>query len=1163
MWRPSSTRPRGISAYEYNTRYNLQPTEDQEEARDVAERKGYSTAFKKRPDYKPTALRWYFIVLQIILLCVMIAIVAYCRAKMPDSDNTATIEERSLNLDWEAKEGLGMGVFKRREELAQTTGVDGLLIPPHGVRAFAGPTPVLAARETSPTVAPTAAPSATPSYSPSFFIADIITIMKPSYIQSLIEDSSTLVSQAEQEKNGIEIDTEIPLVPCGTSTVCTTTITRKVITTLIIPATTEVFTITMGATTVYHITEVEETVTQPDVVFTTDVVTEIEDVSEVVETTVFTLGKPPLPGDGSFPGNSTRPPAPPQLTTQTRTSSQTITQTVTTPSVGTSAGTTGVITKTLTETEVIPKEALATRTGEEQTYFQLGETTIEVTYTPPPQERVAGVAEPPVTQIITTVDPGKTVVDVVQDQPFQVVVNDNNEVKTVVVGAQVDQVVQQVGGDVTNMVVVVTPVPVGVGRAGSNGKSGSNNPGQAGQFGNPGDGSGNVQNFGDPDRGGSNSGQGNSNSGQGNSNSGQGNSNSEQGHSNSGQGNSNSGQGNSNSGQGGSRPGLSGSVAGQGGSDNSGQDGSRLGQGGSDNLGQGGSRPGQSGSGNSGQGGSSAGQGGSDNLGQGNLGQGNSGQGNSGQGGSRPGQGGARPGQDGSGSDQQDFGDDSGFDGGFAPISLTVVSHVGGQLTVFTTQDSPQTIVTTNPDGSPTTIITTPPPRVATSTIGGSLTTFEIVTTPTASDLLSFTVVSTIGGTLSTILTTKEPTTYVTTLSGTPTTITSTPSARTVTSTVKATTRTIVSVTTPTPTDEPPQTETKVYNVDAAKYFLGKFLPALLAIILAIPLRIIDLNAKLYQPFYTLNQERGALGPDSMTLHFNGFKALTKPFEMLFQGHPMTLLTSIILWGSSLMVPLATEAIGLKIHGKCTINSIAGCGLELGVSPGPTHALLALLALIVTFLLVLLFITRNYESGLFANPWNLAGIASLARCRDVRIHSSKKETIRKETTERRYGFGFFRNDENRDEYGIVLLDDSGQNLRQDRDNDATIDNHSDSEEDDHVYDAPAGPARRRSSSLSTENQRTSVPFLALTYPWRIIFILFLLGLFIVILYYHVKVMDQSDLGLQSFMNSRKFGARFLFAGFGVIITFAWFAFFVSKCAIYPSPSTRRSRKGFF
>jgi hypothetical protein len=481
--------------------------------------------------------------------------------------------------------------------------------------------------------------------------------------------------------------------------------------------------------------------------------------------------------------------------------------------------------------------------------------------------------------------------------------------------------------------------------------------------------------------------------------------------------------------------------------------------------------------------------------------------------------------------------------GVFQQISMTVVTNVGGTPQVTTVQDAPQTVVT-NVNGVDQTVVTTPPPRTVTNQVGGTLTTFELVTTPTAGAPLTFTVVTTIDGELTTIVTTPLPSTIVTTISGRLTTFLSTPPPTTFTSVVRpSSTKTIASIENPDPSAGP-STAQKVYDVDEGEYFVGKFLPTLLAIMLAIVLRIIDLNAKLYQPFYALNQEGGALGSNSMTLHYSGLRGFVVPFSTLLQGHPVPFITTMVVWCSSLLVPLATEGLGLKLHGECSINNVSGCAADLGISPGPMHALLALMALIVTLLLVLIYFLRNWETGLHANPWSVAGITSLTRSRDVRIRTAKRETIRKDMAEKRYQLGWFRNENGDDEYGIVLHDEAGRFLASGSDSPHLDLLQSDDSDDDFVYDADGSGRRRRGDEDEQGRKRHVVPFIALSYAWRIAFMLLLGCLFILVLYYHVTRDAVNDFTL--FMKSQSFGVRFLFSGIGVAITFAWIAFFVSK-----------------
>ncbi|EXF83860.1 hypothetical protein CFIO01_03883 [Colletotrichum fioriniae PJ7] len=472
---------------------------------------------------------------------------------------------------------------------------------------------------------------------------------------------------------------------------------------------------------------------------------------------------------------------------------------------------------------------------------------------------------------------------------------------------------------------------------------------------------------------------------------------------------------------------------------------------------------------------------------------------------------------------------------GFKPVSLTLVSQVGGSTGVFTATDAPETIRTAI-DGKETLVTRTPALREFTSVIGGTPTTMALVTTPTGSMPLLFTVITTIGGSLSTIISTPSPTTFVTSISDKLTTITSTPKPSTRVSTIGPSTAVFTSVSQPASTSKPDTviTEVEKFAFTDGDYFLGKFLPVILAVMVAIPLRIIDLNAKLYQPFHALSQEGGALGKNSMTIQFEGWNGVLAPFRVLRQGHPVPFITTLIVWSSSLLAPLATEAIGMKLHGKCKITAIDGCGIQLGVSPKLAHILIALLVLIVALLLVLLYLLRSWETGLHANPWSIAGISSLSLNAEIRPHHVNFKAAERMMAGKSYMLSFFENRHGRDEYGFIYYDKSADNLQSAGSGALSTDDESD------IIKYSHGKAR---------SARKTNPFIALTYWWRIVFILFLLSLFIIILYYHVTLGLRTS--FKDFMDSQTFGLRFFLAALGVIIIFCWESIFISVAIVSP------------
>ncbi|KAJ5008207.1 hypothetical protein K4K48_006384 [Colletotrichum sp. SAR 10_66] len=178
--------------------------------------------------------------------------------------------------------------------------------------------------------------------------------------------------------------------------------------------------------------------------------------------------------------------------------------------------------------------------------------------------------------------------------------------------------------------------------------------------------------------------------------------------------------------------------------------------------------------------------------------------------------------------------------------------------------------------------------------------------------------------------------------------------------------------------------------------------------------------------------------------------------------------------------------------------------------------------------------TKTTIDGLHANPWSIAGISSLARNSDIRSHQIDFKASAKAMRKKRYGFGYFENNLGRDEYGIIYCDDSAQSLQ----------------------GATASGAIPADDELTGTYQRDiakkchkPVPFIALTWWWRLGFIFFLTALFIIILYYHLTLGVRTS--FKDFMDSQTFGVRFFFAALGVTIIFCWESIFISIAIISP------------
>ncbi|OIW28788.1 hypothetical protein CONLIGDRAFT_632999 [Coniochaeta ligniaria NRRL 30616] len=425
----------------------------------------------------------------------------------------------------------------------------------------------------------------------------------------------------------------------------------------------------------------------------------------------------------------------------------------------------------------------------------------------------------------------------------------------------------------------------------------------------------------------------------------------------------------------------------------------------------------------------------------------------------------------------------------------------GVATTIAPTYITPQVTTLTNALGIPTAILTSTPSAVSTPT----------VTTLTNSDGVPT-------ATISTSALAAPVTTVLTDSNGIPT----------ATATQYAAIPTL------------PVVVTEVYYISKVDYFIGFFLPPIVCVLLTIPIRMIDLSAKNFQPFHELTHPSGASAHESLTLETGGIYGIITSIRSMFGGHPLVFLTTLLTLCSVLLVPLSTEAIGVTVHGVCSDMDFKGCAMTLGVFLLPARATIALLAFMAIVAIFLLFFLARWRSGVATNPWSIAGIASISTNPDVRALFAALPTGRDERITNRqlvaavegrtFKLDYFFNRHGEPEYGIVIDNEAGRGLQG-----AAI--------QPNVYsDVEYGGGAKRAK---TERH---LPFLMLTYTWRIAFLLLLTGLLALIFYYNNT---GGDTPFERFMSTQTFGVRFLFTLVGVAITFFWSAFFSSVAAVSP------------
>ncbi|KAI5860405.1 hypothetical protein GGS23DRAFT_613962 [Durotheca rogersii] len=339
------------------------------------------------------------------------------------------------------------------------------------------------------------------------------------------------------------------------------------------------------------------------------------------------------------------------------------------------------------------------------------------------------------------------------------------------------------------------------------------------------------------------------------------------------------------------------------------------------------------------------------------------------------------------------------------------------------------------------------------------------------------------------------------------------------------------------PTDPPPAS-VRVYSLSHGEYFVGMFLPTVLAILLAVPVRALDANARVMQPWHALAaaRARGAAGRDSLCLETSGWGAAAASARALARGRALGAVTGALVLASALLVPLAAEAVAFDLRGAgCArgAGTARNCAYVLSVFDQAAGAALGVLAAMAALVAAALALLARWRSGVAANPWSVAGVAALAQ--DPRLRrlfatlprgaDAPPRLLRSALADRRFRLGFFYGPAGSVEYGVELCDEPAPPAF-----------------------PPSGARESQTRHAVPAKPKHHLPFLMLGFASRVLFLLLLCGLLALILYYNNT---GGDTPFEDFMASESFGVRFLFTGVGVIISFAWGAFFSSIAVVSP------------
>ncbi|CAJ2513062.1 Uu.00g011810.m01.CDS01 [Anthostomella pinea] len=479
----------------------------------------------------------------------------------------------------------------------------------------------------------------------------------------------------------------------------------------------------------------------------------------------------------------------------------------------------------------------------------------------------------------------------------------------------------------------------------------------------------------------------------------------------------------------------------------------------------------------------------------------------------------------------------------YTPLVTVLTDPNGSPTATMTLTDTPLVTVLTDPNGSPTATMTltdTPLVTVLTDSNGVPTATMTLTDTPLVTVLTDSNGVPTATMTL-----TDTPlVTVLTDSNGVPAstmTLNDTPFVTVITILTDvhgSPTAAITGSPTDIPSGEEPFTES--FYISGGQYFAGLFASTLVATFISIPIRMIDLNVQLFEPFHQLTHPRGTPADRSLCLEIGSIYSILTGILGVFKGQWLACLTSLLVLCSAIVTTLSSQAIAVVLHGSCFHGSgkVENCAWTLGVSRLGARLTEGFLAFMTVLAALTLLVLRRWRSGVNSNPWSIAGIASLLSSPDVRSVLTSLPIAANRIPDSEIA-GAFKpyiykvdcfNHEGENRYGIVILGDQEKASKATR---------------QPLLQALIPKPWRKDQEKPAEQWQ---PFFMLSYAGHGLFLLFLCGLLTLIAYYNSP---RADAPFEAFMDSESFGVRFLFTAIGVIVTFYWGAMFSAVAILSP------------
>jgi hypothetical protein len=333
------------------------------------------------------------------------------------------------------------------------------------------------------------------------------------------------------------------------------------------------------------------------------------------------------------------------------------------------------------------------------------------------------------------------------------------------------------------------------------------------------------------------------------------------------------------------------------------------------------------------------------------------------------------------------------------------------------------------------------------------------------------------------------------------------------------------------------------------------FMPVLLGTLLHIPVHILTENVKLFQPLHEMTQREGA--PAQHSLLFSTFSWRYRAASLRLPGlrhrSLLPLLTLALNIAANISTALSATAVGFQLRGGCRRGDPAsvarGCGLEPSISLTPALLLISTLAVMGLMVGTSIFLLARWRTGVCRNPWSIVETGALSLHQGLRsllLPVDQGNGSSGFLKSYMFTLGYFQDEKGQQRYGIIprapvsatcaansLIVSTGHDVKTGIDN--TVEGIPDAD-----------------GLWSPQPAKARLP-IALGYIERSLFLVFLSGLIILIVYYH-NVNKPSS--FENFMDGETFGVKFLFTLLGTVITSFWWSFFESE---FNNPDEGQSR----